>query len=144
MADVVQGAQAAGSGGIWVKLALCGAEGASVLPQLIAAVAASHTMPSYTHLRRAQPILVAHFFLAHAAAFRRDCQRFEQVLDEADEMPLGSGAIAGTTCAVDTPAEVAARLARWKGAVDEVVLRSVTPNDTAEETLALVRAAKPA
>jgi argininosuccinate lyase len=60
------------------------------------------TMPSYTHLRRAQPILAAHFFLAHAAAFRRDARRFEQAAGEADEMPLGSGAIAGTTYAVDT------------------------------------------
>ncbi len=59
-------------------------------------------MPSYTHLRRAQPILAAHFFLAHAAAFRRDVGRFARVIDEADEMPLGSGAIAGTTYAVDT------------------------------------------
>ena len=59
-------------------------------------------MPSYTHLRRAQPILAAHFFLAHAAAFRRDVGRFERVMDDADEMPLGSGAIAGTTYAVDT------------------------------------------
>ena len=49
-----------------------------------------------------------------------------------------------TAIAVDTPAEVAAALARWRGAVDEVVLRAVTPHDTAEETLALVRAAKPA
>ncbi|MEI6669248.1 MAG: argininosuccinate lyase [Acidobacteriota bacterium] len=78
--------------------------------QLVAALAdqaeasAAHTMPSYTHLRRAQPILVAHFFLAHAAAFRRDCQRFELAWREADEMPLGSGAIAGTTYAVDTRA----------------------------------------
>ena len=61
-------------------------------------------MPSYTHLRRAQPILVAHFFLAHAAALRRDVGRFERAIDEADEMPLGSGAIAGTTYAVDTAA----------------------------------------
>ncbi|MGE5200307.1 MAG: argininosuccinate lyase, partial [Rhodospirillaceae bacterium] len=60
------------------------------------------TMPSYTHLRKAQPILAAHFFLAHAAAFRRDVGRFEQAMREADEMPLGSGAIAGTTYAVDT------------------------------------------
>jgi argininosuccinate lyase len=69
-----------------------------------AQASALHTMPSYTHLRRAQPILVAHYFLAHAAAFRRDCHRFERVLHEADEMPLGSGAIAGTTYAVDTRA----------------------------------------
>jgi argininosuccinate lyase len=61
-------------------------------------------MPSYTHLRRAQPILVAHFFLAHAAALRRDHARFEFLLDETDELPLGSGAIAGTSYPVDTRA----------------------------------------
>jgi argininosuccinate lyase len=69
-----------------------------------AEAADAYTMPSYTHLRRAQPILVAHFFLAHAAAFRRDCQRLDQVIIEADDMPLGSGAIAGTTYAVDVDA----------------------------------------
>ncbi|MDQ3211429.1 MAG: argininosuccinate lyase [Acidobacteriota bacterium] len=58
-------------------------------------------MPSYTHLRRAQPVLAAHFFLAHAAALRRDHARFAAVLAEADELPLGSGAIAGTSYAVD-------------------------------------------
>jgi argininosuccinate lyase len=58
-------------------------------------------MPSYTHLRRAQPILVAHFFLAHAAAFRRDHRRFETLLSEIDELPLGSGAIAGTSYPID-------------------------------------------
>lgn len=58
-------------------------------------------MPSYTHLRRAQPILAAHFFLAHAAAFRRDYRRLGAVLDELDELPLGSGAIAGTSYPID-------------------------------------------
>lgn len=66
-------------------------------------------MPSYTHLRRAQPVLVAHFFLAHAAAFRRDHRRFRAVLNEIDELPLGSGAIAGTSYNVDVAA-LAARL----------------------------------
>jgi len=66
-------------------------------------------MPSYTHMRRAQPILVAHFFLAHAAAFRRDYGRFGSVLGEVDELPLGSGAIAGTSYDVDVKA-LAARL----------------------------------
>jgi len=59
-------------------------------------------MPSYTHLRRAQPVLVAHMWLAHAAAFRRDVERFARVRDECDAMPLGSGAIAGTSYQVDT------------------------------------------
>ena len=61
-------------------------------------------MPSYTHLRKAQPILVAHFFLAHAAALRRDHGRLEAAADEADALTLGSGAIAGTSYAVDTEA----------------------------------------
>jgi argininosuccinate lyase len=59
-------------------------------------------MPSYTHLRRAQPVLVAHVWLAHAAAIRRDVARLDAARDEADAMPLGSGAIAGTAYAVDT------------------------------------------
>jgi argininosuccinate lyase len=59
-------------------------------------------MPSYTHLRRAQPVLVAHFFLAHAAALRRDFDRLDAARDEADALPLGSGAIAGTSYPVDT------------------------------------------
>ena len=58
-------------------------------------------MPSYTHLRRAQPILVAHFFLAHVAALRRDHRRLSVVLDEVDELTLGSGAIAGTSYGID-------------------------------------------
>jgi argininosuccinate lyase len=66
-------------------------------------------MPSYTHLRRAQPILAAHFFLAHAVALRRDHARLGVFLQEIDELPLGSGAIAGTSYAVDVRA-LAARL----------------------------------
>jgi argininosuccinate lyase len=58
-------------------------------------------MPSYTHLRRAQPVMVAHFLLSHAAALRRDVDRLSAVLAEADELPLGSGAIAGTAYAID-------------------------------------------
>jgi argininosuccinate lyase len=66
-------------------------------------------MPSYTHMRRAQPVMVAHFFLAHAAAFRRDYGRLASVLTEVDELPMGSGAIAGTSYDIDVKA-LAARL----------------------------------
>ena len=66
-------------------------------------------MPSYTHLRRAQPVLVAHYFLAHAAALRRDHARLSWASGEADAMPLGSGAIAGTNYAID-PQALAAQL----------------------------------
>lgn len=58
-------------------------------------------MPSYTHLRRAQPVLVAHFLLSHCAALRRDVDRLTAVLQEVDELPLGSGAIAGTSYPID-------------------------------------------
>jgi argininosuccinate lyase len=61
-------------------------------------------MPSYTHLRRAQPVLVAHFFLSHATALRRDYERLGVAAGDADALPLGSGAIAGTSYPVDTAA----------------------------------------
>jgi len=76
-------------------------------------------MPSYTHLRRAQPVLVAHFFLSHASALRRDYDRLQAAADEADALPLGSGAIAGTSYAIDTDA-----LARALG-FSRVVLNSM-------------------
>jgi argininosuccinate lyase len=61
-------------------------------------------MPAYTHLRRAQPVLAAHWFLSHAAAFRRDAERFAAVVREADALPLGSGAIAGNSYGIDVRA----------------------------------------
>ena len=66
-------------------------------------------MPAYTHLRRAQPTLVAHFFLSHAAALRRDHTRLDRARDEADALPLGSGAVVGTSYPVD-PRALADRL----------------------------------
>ena len=74
-----------------------------------AAAAGDAVMPSYTHLRRAQPVLVAHMWLSHAAAVRRDVTRFDAARDEANWMPLGSGAIAGTSYAID-PLWLASRL----------------------------------
>jgi argininosuccinate lyase len=83
---------------------------ARVTARLVAALArqaeeaGEALMPAYTHLRRAQPVLVAHFFLAHAAALRRDHGRLMAAAAEADALPLGSGAIAGTNYAIDTGA----------------------------------------
>jgi argininosuccinate lyase len=65
-------------------------------------------MPSYTHLRRAQPVLVSHFLLSHCAALRRDVERLAVVLVETDELPLGSGAIAGASYPIDVDALAAA------------------------------------
>jgi argininosuccinate lyase len=61
-------------------------------------------MPSFTHFRPAQPVLVAHFFLSHAAPLRRDFARLAGARAEADALTLGSGAIAGTAYAVDVDA----------------------------------------
>ncbi|MEX2270738.1 MAG: argininosuccinate lyase [Vicinamibacterales bacterium] len=69
-----------------------------------AEAAGDAVMPSYTHLRRAQPVLAAHFFLSHVAPLERDLERFDQAASAADAMPLGSGAIAGTSYDVDTQA----------------------------------------
>ena len=65
-------------------------------------------MPSYTHMRRAMPVLVSHFFLSHAAALRRDHARLEAAREEANALTLGSGAIAGTGYPIDTAALAAA------------------------------------
>jgi len=76
-------------------------------------------MPSYTHLRRAMPILVTHFFLAHVAALRRDHHRLAAAASEADALPLGSGAVAGSGYAVDT-ALLARRLGFSRVAVNSL------------------------
>ena len=84
-----------------------------------AAAARTALMPAYTHLRRAQPVLVAHFFLAHAAALQRDHARLEHARDEADALPLGSGAVAGTSYPIDVDA-LAARLGFSRVAANSV------------------------
>jgi argininosuccinate lyase len=54
-------------------------------------------MPGYTHLQRAQPVTVGHHLLAHAEPLLRDAERYRHAYESAGEMPLGSGALAGTT-----------------------------------------------
>ena len=58
-------------------------------------------MPGYTHLQRAQPITFAHHMLAYFNMLRRDFRRLQGVWDGADIMPLGAGAVAGTTLPID-------------------------------------------
>jgi argininosuccinate lyase len=58
-------------------------------------------MPGYTHLQSAQPVLVAHHFLAYFEMFQRDIARFNDCLKRTDVMPLGSGALAGVGYNVD-------------------------------------------
>ena len=58
-------------------------------------------LPGYTHLQRAQPIVLGHYFLAHIEAFERDHGRIIDCARRADVLPLGSGAIAGSTIVLD-------------------------------------------
>ena len=58
-------------------------------------------MPGYTHLQRAQPILLAHHLMAYFGMLARDFERFQGIYARADIMPLGAGALAGTTLPID-------------------------------------------
>ena len=55
----------------------------------------------YTHFQQAQPILLSHWWMSHFWALDRDRQRLEEVLQHADSLPLGCGALAGTAYPVD-------------------------------------------
>ena len=58
-------------------------------------------MPGYTHLQRAQPVTLAYHLLAYYQMFSRDRERFADCLRRIDRLPLGSGALAGTTYNTD-------------------------------------------
>ncbi|HYH02677.1 MAG TPA: argininosuccinate lyase, partial [Bacillota bacterium] len=53
-------------------------------------------MPGYTHMQRAQPILLGHHLLAYFEMFRRDCERLNDCCNRTNVLPLGAGALAGT------------------------------------------------
>ena len=61
-------------------------------------------MPGYTHLQRAQPIVLAHHLLAHVFMLQRDRERFAAGARRADVMPLGAAALAGTAFPIDREA----------------------------------------
>src|SRR5687767_14024138 len=74
------------------------------------AVAAGDTyLPGYTHLQRAQPVLLTHHLLAHGWAFARDVDRLLATVRRLDVSPLGAGALAGTSLPID-PSATAAEL----------------------------------
>lgn len=66
-------------------------------------------LPGYTHLQRAQPILFAHHLMAYVAMFQRDAERLQDSYKRINMLPLGAGALAGTTFPIDRHF-VAARL----------------------------------
>jgi argininosuccinate lyase len=63
--------------------------------------AGNAAMPAYTHLQRAEPVLVAHWLLAYAEMLLRDLQRLDDCRKRLNVCPLGSGAVAGTTLPLD-------------------------------------------
>lgn len=58
-------------------------------------------LPGYTHLQRAQPVLLAHHLMAYFWMFERDRERLQEAYRRADVLPLGAAALAGTTFSID-------------------------------------------
>ncbi|MHB8990416.1 MAG: argininosuccinate lyase [Chloroflexota bacterium] len=58
-------------------------------------------MPGYTHMQRAQPVLLSHHLLAYFEMFQRDAERLQDCYRRTNVMPLGSGALAGVTYPID-------------------------------------------
>jgi len=58
-------------------------------------------MPGYTHLQRAQPVLFAHHLMAYVSMFERDIERLKDSYKRINTLPLGAGALAGTTFPID-------------------------------------------
>ena len=90
---------------LWTRL-----QAGTVRKSLLAALAAllefadqakQAVMPGYTHLQRAQPVLVAHWALAYVEMFKRDLGRLDDALVRLDSCPLGCGALAGTGINID-------------------------------------------
>ena len=79
-------------------------------------------LPGYTHLQRAQPVLLAHHLMAHGWALSRDVERIFDALDRIDVSPLGAGALAGSSLPLD-PDATASDLgfaARFENSLDAV------------------------
>ncbi len=93
---------------LWLKGALLElGEGVLDLEEALTEIAAKHpdlVMPGYTHLQRAQPVLLAHHMLAYVAMLSRDRDRLEDAYRRTDVMPLGAGALAGVTYPIDREA----------------------------------------
>ncbi|NDI36499.1 argininosuccinate lyase [Chengkuizengella sediminis] len=74
------------------------------LQQALIGQAKQHTetiLPGYTHLQRAQPILFAHHMMAYVSMFQRDIERLQDSFKRINTLPLGAGALAGTTFPID-------------------------------------------
>ncbi|RME74033.1 MAG: argininosuccinate lyase [Planctomycetota bacterium] len=107
--------------------------GTQLLAQAHAAFERRTVLPFYTHLQRAQPVLLAHHLLAHLEALGRDRERLAAARERAAECPLGAGAGAGSGFPVD-PARSAELLGFRRACRNS--LDAVSARDFALETLA--------
>ncbi|MGE5378637.1 MAG: argininosuccinate lyase [Bacteroidota bacterium] len=89
-------------------------------------------MPGYTHLQRAQPVLLAHWWLSHSWSLQRDLSRLDDLVERVSVLPLGSGALAGVPFEIDRDA-----LAKALGfaEVSQNSLDAVSDRDFAAEYL---------
>ena len=83
-------------------------------------------LPGYTHLQRAQPVLLSHYLLAYYEMFERDRARFGDCLKRVNVLPLGSAALAGTTLPIDR--KYVAKLLKFP-AVSENSIDTVSDRD---------------
>jgi argininosuccinate lyase len=105
-----------------------------------AQVAGDAYLPGYTHLQRAQPVLLAHHLLAHGWAFARDIARLADARRRLDVSPLGAGALAGSSLPLD-PDGTAADLgfaARFDNSLDAVSDRDFVAEVLFDLTLAAI------
>ncbi len=121
---------------LWTKRELVAVAGDVLALQAVllerAEQAGGTYLPGYTHLQRAQPVLLAHHLLAHAWSLARDVDRLLDAHRRLDVSPLGAGALAGSSLPLD-PASVAADLGF--GAVFDNSLDAVSDRDFVAEAL---------
>ena len=90
---------------LWVRDALDGADKALLGLQRALLGAAERNadliIPGYTHLQRAQPVLAAHYFMAYIEKLERDRERLRDCRKRVNVLPLGTGALAGTSLPID-------------------------------------------
>ena len=108
---------------LWTRL-----QAGTVRKSLLGAIAAllefaekagQAVMPGFTHLQRAQPVLVAHWALAYVEMFKRDLGRLDDAVARMDNCPLGCGALAGTGVNIDRQA-LASELGFSRAAVNSL------------------------
>jgi len=90
---------------LWVREALDALDGRLATLQRALLDAAHQNrvliLPGYTHLQRAQPVLASHYFLAYVEKYQRDRDRLADCRKRVNVLPLGSGALAGTSLPID-------------------------------------------